>query len=144
MEKRVYEFMIFQDKRLIYYIDPQQFDKTIDYSLLQQSHRIQNLYSTADMMSHCVKRLHPNKKTQPKNFKTREYQFSLLETPNGVKFVLLTSVRSDGLPDMALSNLFEGYINLVKKNYMYKAGELVRVGKFDEEVRRILKTMDEK
>lgn len=27
LDKKVYEFMIFQDKTLIYYTDPQQFDK---------------------------------------------------------------------------------------------------------------------
>jgi hypothetical protein len=31
MEKRVYEFLIFQDKTLIYYIDPQQFEKEVNY-----------------------------------------------------------------------------------------------------------------
>jgi len=46
-------------------------------------------------MSHFVRILHPNIKTQAKNFKTKEYQLSLLETPNGVKFVLVTSVRGD-------------------------------------------------
>jgi hypothetical protein len=43
MEKRVYEFLIFQDKALVYYIDPQQFEKEVNYSELQASHRIRNL-----------------------------------------------------------------------------------------------------
>lgn len=34
MDKRVYEFMIFQDKHLIYYIEPHEFDKEIDYQQL--------------------------------------------------------------------------------------------------------------
>ena len=31
MEKRVYEFMIFQDKHLLYYLEPHEFDREIDY-----------------------------------------------------------------------------------------------------------------
>jgi hypothetical protein len=95
MEKRVYEFLIFQDKTLIYYLDPQQFEKEINYAELQNSHRIRNLESTSATVSHFIRILHPNRKTQVRNFKTREYQLSLLETSNGVKLVLITSVRSD-------------------------------------------------
>ena len=71
MDKRVYEFMIFQDKKLIYYIEPHEFDKKIDYSSLESSHRIRNLESTSATMSHFIRILHPNIKTQAKNFKTK-------------------------------------------------------------------------
>lgn len=139
MEKRVYEFLIFQDKALIYYIDPQQFEKEVNYAELQASHRIRNLESTSATMSHFIRILHPNIKTQAKNFKTKEYQLSLLETANGLKFVLVTSVLFDNAPEEALNRLYENYLNLVKRNYLYRPGELVRVVRFEEEVRRILK-----
>lgn len=90
-------------------------------------------------MSHFIRILHPNIKTQAKNFKTKEYQLSLLETANGLKFVLVTSVLFDNAPEEALNRLYENYLNLVKRNYLYRPGELVRVVKFEEEVRRILK-----
>lgn len=141
-EARVYEFMIFQDKSLIYYIDPQQFEKEVDYYALQHSHRIRNLESTSATMAHFVRILHPNLKTQPKNFKTKEYQLSLFETVNGVKFVLVTSVRNDSAAEIALNNLYENYINHVKKNYLYRVGELIKINKFDEEVRKILQQLD--
>ena len=32
MEGRVYEFMIFQDKALLYYADPQLTEKEVDYA----------------------------------------------------------------------------------------------------------------
>lgn len=54
----------------------------------------------------------------------------MFETPNGVKLVLVTSVRHDSAPENALNTLFEHYINLVKKNYLYKPGEPIRVAKF--------------
>ena len=71
LDKKVYEFMIFQDKTLIYYTDPQQFDKQVIYKDLQNSHRIRNLESTSATMIHFIKILHPNAKTQAKNFKTK-------------------------------------------------------------------------
>ena len=46
-------------------------------------------------MSHFIRILHPNIKTQAKNFKTKEYQLSMLETLNGIKLLLVTSVRPD-------------------------------------------------
>lgn len=46
----------------------------------------------------------------------------MLETPNSLKFVLVTTVRDDKGPEAALNNLYEQYINLVKKNYLYKVG----------------------
>lgn len=100
--------------------------------------------STSATLSHYVRILHPSIKTQAKSLKTREYQLSLLETVNLVKFVLVTSVRSDNAPELALNNLYEHYINHVKKNYLYKVGELIRVPRFEEEVRRLLKALDEK
>jgi hypothetical protein len=144
MDKRVYEFLIFQDKTLIYYIDPQQFEKEVNYSELQNSHRIRNLESTSATMSHFIRILHPSIKTQAKNFKTKEYQLSLLETANNVKFVLVTSVQTqnDNASEEALTRLYDNYINLVKRNYLYRPGELVRVARFEEEVRKILKTLE--
>jgi len=76
--------------------------------------------------------------------KTREYQLSLLETVNLVKFVLVTSVRTDNAPELALNSLYDHYINNVKKNYLYKVGDLIRVSRFEEEVRKVLKLLDEK
>lgn len=67
----------------------------------------------------------------------------MFETPNGVKLVLVTSVRPDAGPETALNTLFEHYINLVKKNYLYKPGQPIRVAKFEEEVRKVLKSLDE-
>ena len=46
----------------------------------------------------------------------------MLETPNGIKLLLVTSVRADSAPDNALNNLYDLYINLVKRNYLYKSG----------------------
>jgi len=122
MDKRVYEFMIFQDKRVLYYIEPHEFDKEINYLELESSHRIRNLESTSATMSHFSRIIHPNIKTQAKNFKTKEYQLSMLETPNNLKFILVTTVRDDKGPENALNTLYEQYINLVKKNYLYKVG----------------------
>jgi hypothetical protein len=95
-------------------------------------------------MSHFIRILHPSIKTQAKNFKTKEYQLSLLETANNVKFVLVTSVQTqnDNASEEALTRLYDNYINLVKRNYLYRPGELVRVARFEEEVRKILKTLE--
>lgn len=82
-------------------------------------------------MSHFIRILHPNIKTQAKNFKTKEYQLSLLETANGLKLVLVTSVQFDSAPEEALNRLYDSYINLVKRNYLYRPGELVRVVRFE-------------
>lgn len=94
-------------------------------------------------MSHFIRILHPNVKTQAKNFKTKEYQLSLYETPNQVKLVLVTSVRNDNGPEQALASLYDAYINLAKRNYLYKCGEPLKVSRFEEEVRKILKALDD-
>lgn len=57
-------------------------------------------------MSHFIRILHPNMKTQARNFKTKEYQLSLFETPNNLKFILVTTVRGDNSPEAALSTLY--------------------------------------
>jgi len=100
--------------------------------------------STSATLSHYIRILHPSIKTQAKSMKTREYQLSLLETVNLVKFVLVTSVRTDNAPELALNSLYDHYINNVKKNYLYKVGDLIRVSRFEEEVRKVLKLLDEK
>lgn len=142
MDKRVYEFLIFQDKTLVYYIDPQQFEKEVNYAELQNSHRIRNLESTSATISHYVRILHPSSKTQARNLKTREYQLSLYETANNVKFVLITNVRPDNSAELALNSLYDLYLNHVKRNYLYKVGDLIKVAKFEEEVRKVLRTLD--
>lgn len=68
----------------------------------------------------------------------------MLELANGVKFILVTSVMNDNNPDDALGKLYENYLNNVKRNYLYRPGQLIKVVKFDEEVRKILKTLEEK
>jgi hypothetical protein len=67
-----------------------------------------------------------------------------LDTINGMKFVLICTIRSDESGENALNSIYELYINYVKKNYMYKPGETIKIEKFDEEVRKVLKVMDEK
>lgn len=52
-------------------------------------------------------------------------------------------MRGDNSPDIALASLYENYINLVKKNYLYQPGHPIKVARFEEEVRKILKILDE-
>lgn len=66
----------------------------------------------------------------------------MLELANGVKFILVTSVMNDNSPDEALNRLYENYLNNVKRNYLYRPGDLIKVIKFDEEVRKILKALE--
>lgn len=67
-----------------------------------------------------MKQIHPDRTTQFKNFKTREYQFNLFETLNGVKIILITSVRAedDGI-DSQIEKIYQAYIDYVKRNYLY-------------------------
>jgi len=51
---------------------------------------------------------------------------------------------NDNSPDDALGKLYDNYLNNVKRNYLYRPGQLIKVAKFDEEVRRILKNLEEK
>ena len=44
----------------------------------------------------------------------------------------------------SLNTLYQHYINHVKKNYMYRVGELIKVTRFDEEVRKVLKDLEKK
>ena len=55
----------------------------------------------------------------------------MMETPNGLKLILVTSVRNDNNPELVLNNIYENYINLVKKNYLYKVGEPIKVSRFE-------------
>jgi hypothetical protein len=49
---------------------------------------------------------------------------------------------NDNSPDEALNRLYENYLNNVKRNYLYRPGDLIKVIKFDEEVRKILKALE--
>ena len=109
MDKKAYEFMIWQQENLIYYND---FTNTAyDYEELRNTHRIQNCQGLSISLSALIKQIHPDRKTQFKNFRTREYQFNLLDTLNGLKFILITSVRpeEDNL-DIVMKKIYEGYV----------------------------------
>ena len=85
--------MIWQQDNLIYYNDF--LNKHPDYEGLKESHRIQNCHGLSLSIAALIKQIHPDITTQFRNFRTREYQFNLLELPNGLKFILVTSVRPD-------------------------------------------------
>lgn len=65
--------MIFQDDDLIFYYDPQSDAQTKieDYNKLTESHRIQNTLGVLTSVSALIYQIHPNGKTQFKNFKTK-------------------------------------------------------------------------
>lgn len=54
-----------------------------------------------------------------RNFKTKEYQFNQYDTPNDLKIIAITSIRSDDKVETLLKDVYEAYINYVKKNYLF-------------------------
>lgn len=86
-----------------------------------------------------VKQIHPDQKTQFKNFRTREYQFNLYESINGLKIILITSVRTnDDDVGFQIERIYKAYIDYVKRNYMYQHGDIIKLPLFDEAVAEIL------
>lgn len=69
MDKKIYELMIWQQDKLIYYNDF--VNKNQDYEGLANSHRIQNCYGLSMSIGALIKQIHPNRTTQFKNFRTR-------------------------------------------------------------------------
>jgi hypothetical protein len=113
--------MIWQQDKLIYYNDF--VNKNFDYEALSNTHRIQNCQGLSLSIGALVKQIHPDRTTQFKNFRTREYQFNLYETLNGLKIILITSVRTDddGV-DGQMVKIYQAYIDYVKRNYLYQHG----------------------
>lgn len=124
MDKRIYELMIWQQDKLIYYNDFT--GKTPDYQALSTSHRLQNVHGLSLSIAALIKQIHPDRSTQFKNFRTREYQYNLYETLNGLKIILITSVRTDedGV-DYQMERVYRAYLDFVKRNYLYEHGGVV-------------------
>lgn len=137
MDKRIYELMIWQQDKLIYYNDFT--TKNPDYETLANTHRIQNCHGVSLSIGALIKQIHPDRTTQFKNFRTREYQYNLFETLNGLKIIMITSVRSDddGV-DLLMERVYRAYIDLVKRNYLYQHGDIIRIAAFDDGVLEIL------
>lgn len=94
-------------------------------------------------MSICalIKQIYPDNATQFRNFKTKEYQYNLFETVNGLKIILLSSVLSrteDDEIENYLNKIYQSYIELVKRNYLYKHGSAIRNEKFDQAILAIV------
>ena len=137
MEKKVHEFMVWQQDSLLYYSDFT--NRLHDYQELANSHRIQNCEGLSKSLGAFIKQIHPQQSTEFKHFRTKEYQFNLLETINGVKFILVSSVRPDEEHlDKTMKKIYEAYIELVKRNYLYKHGDIINNPKFDAAIREIL------
>lgn len=119
MDRKIYELMIWQQDKLIYYNDF--LNKNPNYEELSNTHRIQNCQGLSLSIGALVKQIHPDRATQFKNFKTREYQFNLYECLNNLKIILITSVRTDddGV-DVQMEKIYRAYIDFVKRNYLYQ------------------------
>lgn len=119
MDRKIYELMIWQQDKLIYYNDF--LNKNPNYEELWNTHRIQNCQGLSLSIGALVKQIHPDRATQFKNFKTREYQFNLYECLNNLKIILITSVRTDddGV-DVQMEKIYRAYIDFVKRNYLYQ------------------------
>lgn len=52
---------------------------------------------------------------------------------------MITSVRSDddGV-DLLMERVYRAYIDLVKRNYLYQHGDIIRIAAFDDGVLEIL------
>ena len=139
MVNKVFELQIYQQAELIYYTDLHIEDP--NYEIIRNQHRIQLCYGVSESTLAFIKKIHPDKKTQMKSFRTKEYQYNLLDTINGVRFILLTSLLPEKQVDVAMKNLYDAYINYVKRNYMYKHGNIIRISKFNVEVHKILEDL---
>lgn len=134
---RIYELMIWNQDKLIYYNNFS--GKGPDYEKLEKDHRIQNCQGLSVSIGALIKQIHPDRTTQFKNFRTREYQFNLLECVNGLKLIVISSVRpdDDGI-EHSIEKVYKAYIELVKRNYLYQHGEIIRMPVFDQAVSDIL------
>ncbi len=79
-----------------------------------------------------------------RNFKTREYQFNQYDTVNGLKVIAITSIRADEKAEAVLKEVYEAYLNFVKKNYLFTVGEIIDVRAFKEKVGDVVKGLQEK
>lgn len=129
--------MVWQQDNLIYYNDF--VNKFPNYEVLKATHRIQNCHGLSLSIGALVHQIHPDNATQFRNFRTKEYQFNLLELPNGLKFILITSVRPDEDDiDSQMGRIHKAYLDLVKRNYFYQHGSTISNPKFDQAVTEIL------
>lgn len=137
MDRKIYQLMIWQQDKLIYYNDF--LNKNPNYEELSNTHRIQNCQGLSLSIGALVKQIHPDRATQFKNFKTREYQFNLYECLNNLKIILITSVRTDddGV-DVQMEKIYRAYIDFVKRNYLYQHAQIIRIPRFEEAISEIL------
>ncbi len=91
------------------------------------------------------KKFYPDNKAVLKNFKTKEYQFNYLDNMAELKIVIITSIRPERgefTPEEALFSINTSYLNQVKKNYFYKVKSVIRIPKFQEEVKNVIQKLD--
>ena len=64
---------------------------------------------------------------------------------NGLKIILITSVRTDddGV-DLQMEKIYKAFVDYVKRNYLYKHGDIIRISRFEESIMEILFPLNNK
>ena len=64
------------------------------------------------------------------SFRTNTYKLSFMETPSGIKFILVTNPRTGDLRE-TLKYIYNLYVEYVAKNPLYTPGTLIRCELFN-------------
>ncbi|KAJ7548497.1 hypothetical protein O6H91_07G014300 [Diphasiastrum complanatum] len=75
------------------------------------------------------------------SFRTNTYKLSLLETPSGIKFILVTDPRMGDLRD-AMKYIYNIYVEYVVKNPLYEPGQPFRCELFNSTLDQYVKTLE--
>jgi hypothetical protein len=132
----IYEFLIFNNmNRLLYYRKLSDDPKTVyDYDLLNKETRIMNTIGTAVEISRLCRAFAPQKDDMKFHyFKTNQYRFNMFETSNNLRFVIFSSLKDDTIDfNVVFTQLFQHYLDFVKRNYLYEQDSYINIPKFKE------------
>lgn len=132
----IYEFLIFNNlNRLLYYRKLTDDPRTIyNYDELNKDNRIRNTIGTAVEMSRLCRAFSPIKDTTTfRFFRTNQYKFNMFETANGLRFILFSSLKDEVVDfQVVFAQLFQHYIDYVKRNFLYDQDEYIEVPKFKD------------
>ena len=101
-------------------------------------HRVKNISGIAQALRNVVEKLTPTPILTFRNFVTNKFKYNIYELPTGLKFILISVADSIDYTEILQRIYHEAYVEIIKRNVLYKVDTVIDNQLFRAKLRDIL------